>query len=144
MSIKSLADLAQFAATSQQNRNTVAVQDLSVEDARSRVVIKDGFRVKPEDGSQALTLTLGKVVVSLNAVEPNATRLIVPKASVEEVTVVLQAAIEDGTFDDAIVEAQAASKEAAEKRAATQAAAKVEGEEVVAEAPEGVDIDELG
>lgn len=142
----SLATLAAFAATSQLTRSTTPVYELPIEEARGKVVVKDGFRNKPEDGSQALTLTLGKITLKLDAVKPNATRIIATKDQVEEFTAILEAGVKAGDFDAAIVEGQAGAKAAAEKRAATVAAqgeATSDADGGVEAAPEGVDLDAL-
>lgn len=102
----SLASLAQFAAG-----NRVAatkkkkVYELTVEEARAVVTIVDGNRKEVTDGSQALTLKLSRRTLSLDAVVKGTNRILASEDSVEEFTGILQAAIDDGSFDEAIQEA---------------------------------------
>jgi hypothetical protein len=102
-----LASLAQFAV---KNNNTRAVttplHELSIEDARAKVTVVDSNKVKPEDGSQALALRLGRLSVALDVIAPDATRLNIAADQVEDVTSQLLEAVAAGTFDDAIIDAQ--------------------------------------
>ena len=153
----SLTLLAQFAATTNNSKPaSKAVHMLTLEEARTHVVIKDGNK-KPVEGSQALTLVLGKYVLGLDAIAPKATRINAPEDKVEEFTGLLQAAIDDGTLDESIVAAQAKAKATAEKPKVYGAGASakvdldaldaaVEGEGEVAVEGEPVDLsdDELG
>lgn len=112
----SLSKLALFAASNNNSKAaSKAVHTLSLEDARAAVVIKDGNKKPAEDGSQALTLVLGKYVLSLDAIAPKATRVNATAEQVEEFTGLLQDAINDGTLDAAVIEAQAKAKVTAEK-----------------------------
>jgi hypothetical protein len=97
-----------------QSRGGVPVYELSIEDARAKVIVVDGNKVPNEDGSQALTLKLGKRKVSLDAVKKGATRINANKDQVEAFTATLVAALAAGAFDSAIVETQAAAKQAVE------------------------------
>jgi hypothetical protein len=97
-----------------QSRGGVPVYELSIEDARAKVIVVDGNKVPNEDGSQALTLKLGKRKVSLDAVKKGATRINASKDQVEAFTATLVAALAAGAFDSAIVETQAAAKQAVE------------------------------
>lgn len=106
-----LTSLAQFAAAnSNAKAPSKAVHTLSLEEARGRVVIKDGNKVAKEDGSKALTLVLGKHVLALDVISPKATRINAAAEQVEEFTGLLQTAIDAGELDTAIVEAQAKAK----------------------------------
>ena len=138
----SLEALAQFAVNNNNAKGTTRtpLYQLSIEDARAKVKVKDGNKVAKEDGSQALTLTLGKHTLSLNVIKPKATRINAEEAQVEEFTSALQVAVDAGKFDDAIIAAQAKADPANKP-----AEAPVEtGEETEEEAPEGVDLDALG
>jgi len=146
----SLAQLAQFAATNNNTRAaSKAVHTLTTEEARERVIIKDGSKKAAEDGSQALTLVLGKYTLALDAIAPKATRINAPADKVEEFTGLLQEAIDNGTLDEAIVEAQAKAKVTAEKPRVVTAPASVdldalEGEEGTEEGEAPFEGDELG
>jgi hypothetical protein len=120
--------LQAFAVTNNfsQSRGGVPVYDLSIEVARAKVFIVDGNKVPAEDGSQALTLKLGKRKVSLDAVKKGATRINASAEQVEAFTAALTAALAAGAFDEAIRATQAAAKQAAED-------AKTKGAEVVTE-----------
>ena len=136
----SLAKLAAFAVSNNNTRTSSGVHLLSLKDARAKVTIQDGNRKAKEDGSQALTLTLGKYVISLDAVAPKATRVNAVKGKVKEFTALLQAALDAGDFDQAIVAAQAKADPANRPAKPTPSVAPA-GQE---EAPESVDLDELG
>jgi len=133
----SLSELAAFAVKNNNTAARVGVHTLSLEEARAKVVIKDGNRVAKEDGTQALTLVLGKYVVSLDAVSKGATRINAAKSKVKAFTTTLQAALDAGDFDDAIVAAQA--KAAPANRTVKPS----ETPDAPEEAPEGVDLGEL-
>lgn len=137
----SLEALAQFAVN---NNNAKAASrtplyQLTIEEARAKVKIKDGNKKAKEDGSQALTLTLGKHTLSLEAIAPKATRVNATAEQVEEFTSMLQAAVDAGEFDEAIIEAQAKA-DPANKPEDAPVETGDEGEEA---APEGVDLDAL-
>ena len=112
---------------------------LSIEDARKAVKIKDGNKVAKEDGTQALTLTIGRITISLDAIAPKATRINASKEQVEAFTEQLQAGLDAGAFDAAIVEAQAKANPANKVAVAKASMEDPIGEE----APEGVDLDAL-
>lgn len=137
----SLEALAQFAVNNNNAKGTTRtpLYQLSIEDARMKVKIKDGNKIAKEDGSQALTLTLGKHTLSLDVIKPKATRVNATEDQVEEFTSALQAAVDAGEFDEAIIAAQAKA-DPANKPAEAPAETGDEGEE---EAPEGVDLDAL-
>jgi len=137
-----ISELAQFAtANNYARKSSTPSYELGIEEAREAVKIKDGNRVKSEDGSQALVLTLGRITLALDVISKGATRVNATADQVEGFTATLQEAVDSGAFDTAIVEAQAKGKEAAE-RARANANAVVEVSED--EAPAGVDVDELG
>jgi hypothetical protein len=147
----SLSALAAFAVNNNNSRPTrnTPIYEMSVEDARELVVIRDGNRVAKEDGSQALTLKLGRYAVAMDAVAPKATRINATAEQVEEFTGILKAAIEAGDFDEAIavVIAEAHPDEQAKRKEKTTGEVPVSDElaaELAEEAPEGVDLDELG
>ncbi len=122
------SQLAAFAVSNNfsQQRGGLPVYELSIEDARAKVQVVDGNKVPNEDGSQALTLKLGKRKVSLDAVKKNATRINATAEQVESFTATLKAALEAGAFDSAIEAVQAAAKQAVED-------AKAKGTTVVTE-----------
>ena len=117
----SLLQLAAF-AVSTNTRTSIRVFELSLDEARSQCEIKDGNKSPNEDGSRALQIVLGKIIVPLDAIAPKATRVNATAEQVEEFTSLLQAGIDDGSFDEAIKEAQDKAKLSAERTAATKAA----------------------
>lgn len=138
--------LAQFAVSNNfaQSRGGVPVFDLSIEDARAKVVVVDGNKVPNEDGSQALTLKLGKRKVSLDAVKKGATRINATAEQVAAFTETLLAGVQAGAFDDAIKAVQAAAKQAVEDAKAKGTTSAVEtGDEPELEANEAAEIDGL-
>ena len=143
----SLSALAAFAAANNNatSNGRTPTYELSIEDARKAVKISDGNKTAKEDGTQALKLSLGKITLSLAIVAPKATRVNAPKEQVEAFTADLQAAIDDGSFDPAIVEAQAKAKagsEAAAIKAAALANAPVtEGETASTEEQPALQVD---
>ena len=154
----SLADLAAFAVA---NNNTAAAGrrplfDLTIEEARAKVKVRDGNKIAKEDGSVALTLALGKHTLSLDVVAKDATRINATKEKAEEFTSMLKAAVLAGDFDATIIAAQSKSdpvvvKAAAEKKAEAKAKADAEAvgngadtnEPTQNSAPDGVDLSEL-
>lgn len=101
-----LSALAAFAVNNNNSVNKSSLYNLSVEEARTHVVVKDGNKKAKEDGSQALTLNFGKVTLPLDVVAPKATRINATKEQVEQFTKVLLDAIAAGTFDAEIAQAQ--------------------------------------
>ncbi len=102
-----LAELAAHAAANNNSNSRTPMYELPLEEARQRVVVKDGNRKVAEDGSQALTLTIGKITLSLDAVAPKATRINATKEQVDTFKEQLQEAVKAGVFDEAIIAAQA-------------------------------------
>lgn len=142
-----LDTLKLHAASSGASASSVPVYQLDIDAARKAVKIKDGRKVKAEDGSQDLVLTLGRITVGLDAISTGANRIQASKEQVEEFTGALREELNNGTFDEAIVEAQAKAKEASERAKAKSTkvlTAESEGltEETVAE-DAGVDLDAL-
>ena len=138
-------DFSALAAAAVANNNSktggsVPSYLLPLDEARKAVKIKDGNKVAKEDGSQALTLTIGRITIGLDAIAPKATRVNATAEQVEAFTEQLQAALEAGAFDSAIVEAQAKANPANKVAAAREALVEAEREEG---APEGVDLDAL-
>lgn len=133
--------LAKSAVANNNTRGTTSVPSylLSIDEARVAVKIKDGNKVAKEDGSQALTLTIGRITVSLDVIAPRATRINATADQVEGYTAQLQEALDAGAFDAAIIAAQAKANPANKVAAAKEAleAPLVEGQ------PEGVDLDAL-
>ena len=111
---------------------------LSIEDARKAVKIKDGNKKPAEDGSQALTLTIGRITIALDVIAQGATRVNATADQVEEFTAQLQAALDEGVFDTAITAAQAKANPANKVKVAKEAL-----EADAQETPEGLDLDAL-
>lgn len=111
----SLADLKAFAVKNN-NQSATPWYELPIEQARERIVIRDGNKVKKAD-EQALTLSISKRVLPLDAIQAGATRLNVSTDQVEAVTNILQDAIDAGEFDEAIVAVQTAGKPVEEEPA---------------------------
>ena len=105
----SLAQLAAFAAN---NRNPAKtpLYELATAEARPLVKIKDGNRPAHEDGSQALTLVLGRYVLNLDVIAKGASRVVASGDQVAQFTGILQAAIDSGDFDGEIIIAQEKAK----------------------------------
>ena len=137
----SLAALAQFAVSNNNSRAAARtpLHELSIEDARAKVTVKNGNKKDNGDGSQALTLTLGKHRLSLEAVAPGATRINATAEQIDEFSAVLLAAVAAGEFDNTIVEAQAKANPA---NRPVKKVVEASGESVET-APEGVDLDAL-
>jgi hypothetical protein len=138
----SLQDL-QAAATGSKSSAAVSFHSMTVEDARGSVVIKDGNRKPAQDGSQALTVTLGKHTLPLDCIKLGTTRLSVTEAQVEGYSEALQSVVDEGGFDTAIEAAQVLAKAQFERTVATNAAKKAAGV-AAPEATEGLDLDSLG
>ena len=133
----SLQLLAQFAVAQNFNRSPVQrtpIEDLSIDEARALVKVGDGNKKPAADGSKALVLRLGKVLVGLDAIAPEATRVNASADQVAEFTAVLEAEVTAGTFDAAIAAAQVKIREG---KAA--AAAKPKTDTTVPEPTEGED-----
>lgn len=138
--------LAAFAVSNNfsQSRGGVPVYELSIEDARAKVVVVDGNKVPNEDGSQALTLKLGKRKVAMDAVKKGATRINATSDKVAEFSEMLLAAVKAGAFDSAIEAVQAAAKQAVEDAKAKGTTVATEtGDELELEANVAADIDGL-
>ena len=148
-----LSSLAAFAATTA--TRTAAPKNastLTVEEAREVVKINiQEPKGSVDVGKQYITLKLGQVKLSLEAIAPKLDRLAVAEADIEAVSATLQAAITDGTFDAAIVEGQAKIVAGFEKLKETKAKLAAEAlvptevateEEAVAEIG-GLDLDAL-
>lgn len=137
--LSTLSTLAAFAVNNNNAKSTGAVPTyaLPIEAAREAVKVKDGNRVAKEDGSQALTLVIGRVKISLEQIAKGATRVNATAEQVEDFTAVLLTAVANGEFDEAIITAQAKADPANKPDP-------VVGEELPEEAPEDVDLDMLG
>lgn len=144
----SFGDLATFAVVNNYSsaRGGKPLHELSIEEARAKVVVVDGNKVPSEDGTQALTLKLGKRKVALDAVAPRATRINATKEQVADFTARLFAGVAAGAFDAAIAEVQKAADPAnkvASGKVATVESADDTGELEEEQLPEGLDLDEL-
>lgn len=115
----SLELLAAFAVSNKSTTAKVHLSKLPVEEARKQVKIKNGNRKDVTDGSQALTLVLGRHVLPLDIIAQGATRVLASKDKVEQFTNILQEAIDNGDLDKQIIAAQKLS--VPKPRAATKA-----------------------
>jgi hypothetical protein len=117
-----------------------AFHTLTVEEARALVKIKDGNRKPTEDGSQKLTVIIGKHTLPLDFIKAGTSRIAVTADQVEGFTAAIQTEIDNGSFDDVIEKAQVLAKAQAEKALANpvKRAPKVAASEV-----EGLDLNEL-
>ena len=141
-----LATLKLHAASSGSVSSTVPVYQLGIDAARKAIKIKDGRKVKAEDGSQDLVLTLGRITLSLDVIATGANRIQATADQVEEFSAALAEELANGTFDEAIVEAQGKAKEAsirAKEKATKVVTAESEGLTVETADSEGVDLDSL-
>lgn len=135
--------LAQLAASAVANNysanpNRTPIYELSIEDARAKVKVKDGNKKPNEDGSQALVLGFGRKNLPLDIIAPKATRINAAANQVEEYVSILQAAIDGGDFDEVIATAQLEYEEAAKAPKVAPAT-----EEVAETTSVGVDLSEL-
>lgn len=138
-------DFSALAANAVANNNsksggTTPSYLLDIDAAREAVKIKDGNKTPKADGSQALTLVIGRITISLAVVAPGATRINCTSDQVEAYTAQLQAGLDAKAFDEAIVEAQAKANPANKVKVVKEALVEAEREEG---APEGVDLDAL-
>lgn len=136
-----LADL-QAKAIGTQRAGATPYHAKTVEEARSDVKVKDGNRKPAEDGSQALTVVLGKHTLPLDCIKPGTSRVVVTAEEVEAYTAALVEAVNGGMFDEAIEKAQVLGKAQAEKAAANPRNRAPKAVEAVEET-EGLDLDEL-
>lgn len=148
VTVLSLDALAAFAVSNNFSsaRGGKGLHELTIEEARAKVVVVDGNKVPAEDGSQALTLKLGKRKVALDAVKANATRINATAAQVEGFTAALLAAVAEGKFDAAIIDVQKAADPAnkvATGKVATVESADDTGELEEEKLPDGLDLEEL-
>ncbi len=123
---------------------------LSIEEARERVVIKDGNRKPNEDGSVKLTVTVGKHTLPLDCIQAGTTRLDVSVAKANELGITIEDAIvgytdslkgevNSGAFDEALLHAQELAKAQADKPRAERTVKPA----VAVEETEGLDLDSL-
>lgn len=106
MPLELLAGLAAYAVSNKSSTAKVHLSKLPVEEARKKVNIKNGNRKPVADGSQALTLVLGRHVLPLDIIANGSTRVVTPKDKVEQFSEILQKAVDAGDFDVQIVAAQ--------------------------------------
>lgn len=137
-----LADLQAAATGTATRTGAPAFHSVTVEEARESVKVKDGNRKPAEDGSQKLTVVLGKHTLPLDCIKAGTTRVAVTAEQVEGYTNALLAAVAEGMFDAAIARAQELAKAQAEKAAANP---RTRSPKVVADVAEtaGLDLDEL-
>lgn len=138
-----LAELASAAVGTQSRRAAkVSFYSLPVEEARDSVKIKDGNRKPAEDGSQKLTVVIGKHTLPLDFIKAGTSRIAVSADQVEGYTAALQEAINDGSFDEVIAKAQDLARIQAEKAAANPVKRAPKAVEA-AEDTAGLDLDSL-
>lgn len=118
MSNITLALLAAVAIGTVSRASSKAFHTLTVEEARAEVKIKDGFRKPQTDGSQNLTVVIGKHTLPMDCIKAGTSRIAVTADQVESYTEALQELVSNGDFDDAIVKAQALAKAQYEKAVA--------------------------
>jgi hypothetical protein len=106
-----LADLVATAVKTAVRKSKTPLKDLTIELARAAVRISDGNKIKSET-SQGLKLSFGRRSVALDAVAAGAVKFEVLTAQVPEATQKLQALIDAGKFDTAIVACQLAMADA--------------------------------
>lgn len=141
--LKAFAVKNNFAAVAKVK--STPIYELSIEDARKKVTVRDGNRTPKADGSQALVLGFGRVTLSLDVIAPKATRVNASKEQVEEFTAILLAEVAAGKFDEAIQEAQLGLLETATKADPVDPVA-VDGEQPVEnpqEAVVGLDLSDI-
>ena len=114
-----LATLVQMAVPAPAKK--LSIVDMPVEQARNAILLKNVARTKVADAPESIKLFLGREVLSLEAVVPNAVSFTVPADKAEETRTFLTGLINEGKFDSAITDAQAEMKRKAAVKAAAQA-----------------------
>lgn len=137
----SLLEMAAVAAGTSSRSGRTPFYLVTAEEAREYVSVKDGNRKPAKDGSKALTLVIGKFTLGLDAIAPNTNRLEVTEEQIEGYTAALEAELVKGTFDAAIVTAQALGQAQADKVAAKAKEPKADTSN--AEETSGLDLDAL-
>ena len=130
-------EMLSAAATGSATRATSrAFHTLSVEEARGSVKIKDGNRKQAEDGSQKLTVIIGKHTLPMDCIKAGTSRIAVTADQIEGYTDAIQGLVDNGSFDEAIEKAQGLAKAQYEKVTSRAAAP-------APEATEGLDLDAI-
>ena len=130
-------EMLSAAATGSATRATSrAFHTLSVEEARGSVKIKDGNRKPAEDGSQKLTVIIGKHTLPMDCIKAGTSRIAVTADQIEGYTDAIQGLIDNGSFDEAIEKAQGLAKAQYEKATSRVSTP-------VVEATEGLDLDAI-
>jgi len=111
-----LSDLAVFAAKAATRKSNTPLHLLDITAARAVVKVSNGDKIKSET-TQGLKLSFGRRSVSLDAVQTGAAKLVICNEQVGEVTELLLAEVNKGTFDAAIVATQAEMLAALDKPA---------------------------
>lgn len=138
-----LQDLAASAVSGATRAASKAFHSVSVEEARSLVKIKDGNRKPAEDGSQKLTVVIGKHTLPMDCIKAGTTRIAVTAEQVEGYTAALQTEVDKGSFDEAIAKAQELAKAQYEKALANPIKRAPKAPEADVEATEGLDLDSI-
>ena len=115
-----LQDLAAVATGTTTRSGALPFHQVSVEDARASVRVKDGNRKPAEDGTQKLTVVLGKYTLPLDPIKAGATRIFATEEQVEGYTEALLQAVSEGLFDAEITVAQERAKVKAESYVAAE------------------------
>jgi len=132
--------LAAAAVNTATRTNSTAFHTLTVADARPLVKIKDGNRKPAEDGSQKLTVVIGKHTLPLDFIKVGTSRIAVTADQVEGYTAAIQIEIDNGSFDEVIEKAQVLAKAQYEKSLANPVKRKAAAP---ADETEGLDLDEI-
>lgn len=140
MTMITLAEMAAKATGTATRAASTSFYTVPVEEARASVRVKDGNRKPAEDGSQKLTVIVGKHTLPLDCIKAGTTRIAVSADEVEGYTAALLEAVSTGLFDEAIEKAQVLAKAQAEKVAANPRKRAVK---VAVEETGGLDLDAL-
>jgi hypothetical protein len=138
--IITLEDLAASATGTATRAASKAFHTLTVEESRPLVKIKDGNRKPAEDGSQRLTVVIGKHTLPMDCIKAGTSRIAVSADQVEGYTVAIQGLIDSGSFDEVIEKAQVLAKAQYEKALANPV---TRTKAAPAEATEGLDLDAI-
>lgn len=134
-----LQALAQFAVKNNNtNGSRKPIHTLTMDEARAYVTVRDGNKKPNEDGSQALTLGFGKHTLPLDVIAEGTTRVNASAEQVEDFSKALLDAVAAGSFDEAILAAQAKAEVQFNTPRKPRAPKVVEGE-----VPEAVNLDAL-
>lgn len=140
MSLITLEMLAESATGSASRAATKSFRTMSIEDARAEVKIKDGNRKPNEDGSQKLTVVIGKHTLPMTCIKAGTSRIAVSADQVEGYTSAIQGLIDNGSFDEEIGKAQILAEAQYQKALANPV---TRTKKVVVEDTAGLNLDDL-